>query len=256
MSGLLAIAIGPETVLATFLLFCRIGACLMVIPGFSSDRVSMQIRLLIAVSSTFAMAPMLLPVMRAAMPDMALATTVRLIAGELYIGLLIGLMGRAFIAALETIGTLMSMAMGMNNISGMPIDGSESLPPIASILTLTATTMIFITDQHLEIFRGLALSYTRLPPSIAVSPISGLEQFVDQLASAFNLALRIGSPFIVYGVAVNFAIGITNRLTPQIPVYFISMPLIITGGLYLLFVVISDLIRVFLDGYFTWLQYG
>lgn len=64
MSGLLVAALGPETVLATFLLFCRIGACMMLIPGFSSDRVAMRIRLLMAVASTLAMAPMLLPIMR------------------------------------------------------------------------------------------------------------------------------------------------------------------------------------------------
>ena len=256
MSGLLVAAIGPETVLATFLLFCRIGACMMVIPGFSSERVAMRIRLLMAVASTFAMAPMLLPIMRQAMPDMELATTVRLIAGELYIGLLIGLLGRAFIVALEMIGTLMSMAIGMNNIPGVPVAGGESMPPLASLLTVTATAMIFITDQHQEVFRGLAQSYTRLPPSLAIQPVEGLELLAGQLATAFSLALRIGSPFIVYSVAVNFAIGITNRLTPQIPVYFISMPLIIIGGLYFLFIVISDFMRIFLDGYFSWLQYG
>ncbi|PTW60170.1 flagellar biosynthetic protein FliR [Breoghania corrubedonensis] len=256
MSGLLVAAIGPEMVLATFLLFCRIGACMLVIPGFSSDRVAMRIRLLMAVASTFAMAPMLLPIMRQAMPDLGPATTVRLIAGELYIGLLIGLMGRAFIAALEMIGTLMSMAIGMNNIPGVPVGGGETMPPLASLLSVTATAMIFITDQHQEVFRGLAQSYMRLPPSLAIQPLEGLEQFADQLSVAFFLALRIGSPFIVYSVAVNFAIGITNRLTPQIPVYFISMPLIIIGGLYFLFVVISDFMRIFLDGYFSWLQYG
>ena len=32
-------AIGPETVLLVFLLFCRIGGCLMLMPGFSSARV-------------------------------------------------------------------------------------------------------------------------------------------------------------------------------------------------------------------------
>ncbi len=55
---------------------------------------------------------------------------------------------------------------------------------------------------------------------------------------------------------MKFTIGITNRLTLQIPVYFISMPLIIIGVLYFLFVVISDFMRIFLDGYFNWLQYG
>jgi flagellar biosynthetic protein FliR len=50
-------AIGPEIVLATFLLFCRIGACLMVMPGFSSPRVPMRVRLFVAIAVTLALAP-------------------------------------------------------------------------------------------------------------------------------------------------------------------------------------------------------
>ena len=44
------------------------------------------------------------------------------------------------------------------------------------------------------------------------------------------LALRIASPFIIYSVIVNLAIGLTNKLTPTIPVYFISLPFVLFGG--------------------------
>ncbi|ADZ72284.1 flagellar biosynthesis protein FliR [Polymorphum gilvum] len=255
-AGLLLTQFGPQAVLATFLLFCRIGACLMVIPGFSSDRIAVRIRLLVAVAATLALAPLLLPVMSEALPDMSLATTVRFIVAELFVGLLIGLLGRAFMAALETIGTLVAMAIGMSNIPGVAIDGADALPPLASLMTLTATALIFISGHHWEVFRGLAASYETLPPGGAISLRSGLEQFTEQLATTFVLALRIGSPFIVYSVVVNFAIGLTNKLTPQIPVYFIAMPFVIAGGLYFLFVAVVEAMTVFLDGYVTWLKFG
>ena len=53
----------------------------------------------------------------------------------------------------------------------------------------------------------------------------------DDLAAAFVVSLRVASPFIVFAVIVNVAIGLVNRLTPQIPVYFISGPFVIAGGL-------------------------
>ena len=34
----------PDTVLHAFLIFCRIGACLMLMPGFSSPRVPVRFR--------------------------------------------------------------------------------------------------------------------------------------------------------------------------------------------------------------------
>src|SRR5690606_31883263 len=50
-----------DAVLSTFLLFCRIGGCLMLMPGFASPRVPAQIRLFIAIAVTLALAPLLLP---------------------------------------------------------------------------------------------------------------------------------------------------------------------------------------------------
>jgi flagellar biosynthesis protein FliR len=64
-------AIGPDTVLLAFLAFCRIGGCLMLMPGFSSSRVPVHVRLFIAVALTLALAPLLLPVLRAAAKNTA-----------------------------------------------------------------------------------------------------------------------------------------------------------------------------------------
>ncbi|WP_153772081.1 flagellar biosynthesis protein FliR [Labrenzia sp. CE80] len=256
LAGALLSSFGTTALLATFLLFCRIGACLMIIPGFSSDRVAMRIRLFIALSVTLALAPMLLPTMQAALPDQSLVTVGGLIVSELFTGFLIGFLGRIFFVALETLATLVSMAIGLSNMPGMSIEGSEALPPLASLMTLTATAMIFITNQHWEVLKGLAASYETLPPGGEIDVVSGLERFVDQLSSTFVLALRICSPFVVYTIVVNLAIGMVNKLTPQIPVYFISMPFVIAGGMYLLFLVSAEAITLFLDGYFTWLQLG
>src|SRR5690606_40216033 len=42
-------------VLAAFLAFCRIGACMMLMPGLGSARVPMQVRLFLAVSVSLAL---------------------------------------------------------------------------------------------------------------------------------------------------------------------------------------------------------
>lgn len=247
---------GPEVILATFLVFCRVGACLMIVPGFASERIAMRIRLFVAIAVTLALAPALVPSVRAAMPDMELATLARLIVSELMVGFFIGFLGRILLAALETLATLVSMAIGLSNMPGMPVEGGEALPTLANLITLSATAMIFITDQHLELFRALAASYNALPPGQGIEAGAGLSRVGDQLASAFVLALRVTSPFIVYTVVVNLTIGLINKLTPQIPVYFIAMPFVIAGGMYMLFLLGAEGIALFLDGYVTWLQTG
>lgn len=247
---------GTETVLAVFLLFCRIGSCLIVIPGFGSDRIPIRVRLFVAIAITLALSPLLLPSMRSVIPDQGLATVTRLIAAELFVGLLLGLMGRCFIAALETIGTLISMSIGLSTMPGMAVEGNEAIPPLANLMTLAATAMVFITNQHWELIRALADSYSAVPAGAGLDVQSGLTRFADQLSATFLLALRIGSPFVIYAVVINFALGLANKLTPQIPVYFIAMPFVIAGGLYFLYVVLGEAILLFLDGYVTWLKFS
>ncbi|MEH0071254.1 flagellar biosynthesis protein FliR [Pannonibacter sp. Pt2-lr] len=256
MAGAVLSQFGVEALLATFMLFCRVGTCLMVVPGFGSDRVPVKVRLFVAVSASLALAPMLAPQIQAAMPASDLGTVGRFILSELFTGLLIGLMGRCFIAGLEMIGTFIAMSIGLSNMPGMAIEGNEGLPPLASLMTVTATAMIFITNQHWELFRALAQSYNALPPGAPIDPAAGLAQLTDRLSDAFWLALRIGSPFVIYAVVINFALGLLNKLTPQIPVYFIATPFLIAGGMYFLFVILGEAITLFLDGYASWLRFG
>ena len=61
----------------------------------------------------------------------------------------------------------------------------------------------------------------------------GLARLADAFSSTFILALQISSPFIVYALIINLMVGIANKMVPQIPVYFISTPFVLAGGLLL-----------------------
>lgn len=84
----------------------------------------------------------------------------------------------------------------------------------------------------------------------------GLIQVADRLSEAFLIALRLSGPFVVYGIILNLAIGITNKLTPQIPVYFISLPFILAGGLLLLYFTAGDMLDQFILSFSRWLEIG
>ena len=113
-------AIGPDTVLLAFLAFCRIGGCLMLMPGFSSSRVPVHVRLFIAVAVTLALAPLLLPVLRAALPKIPPDAMIALLVSETVIGILIGVMGRLFFLALQFMATAAAMYIGLGTMPGCP----------------------------------------------------------------------------------------------------------------------------------------
>lgn len=249
-------AITSETVVLYFLVLCRIGGCLTFMPGFSSSRIPTQIRMLVAIATTLALAPVLLPTVKLAVDRTGETAPFGLMITEVTVGALIGLMGRYFFLALEFMGTAIASSIGFSNLPGTPIEHTDPIPALSSLLTLTASVLFFITDQHWEVLRGLVASYDAMPISQKLTADFSLTQLADGLTDAFALSLQISSPFIVYAVAINFLFGIVNKLTPQIAVYFISVPFVMVGGLLILYITIADFMKLFFAGFMNWLANG
>ncbi|WP_046868872.1 flagellar biosynthesis protein FliR [Microvirga massiliensis] len=245
-----------ETLLGVFLIFCRIGGCLMMVPGFSSNRIPMQVRLFIALSSSLAVAPLVLDKAQAGLANQAPATMLLYIASETLTGLTIGLLGRIYFFALQTLATAVAMSIGVGGMAGTPVDESEPLPAISSLIMMVATAVLFLSDMHWELFRGLVASYGRIPLGEGFGAQFSLMQIADQSTAAFVVALRVSAPFIIYSVVVNLAVGLTNKMTPQIPVFFLATPFIMLGGLLLMYFLVSDFMLLFMDSFSTWLRNG
>lgn len=242
-----------DNVLATFIVFCRIGACLMLVPGYSSTNIPPQIRLFIALVTTFALTPILVSILKPLVDDAPPLTLALLIGTELLVGSVIGLGGRVFFLALQTMITVMASAIGLSNIPGTPVGETDPTPAAVPLIMASVTTLFFLTDQHWQVLRGLMNSYDVWQPGEKLSGEIALNQLTSRLTDAFVLTLRITSPFIVYSVIVNFSVGLLNKLTPAIPVYFISVPFVLLGGLLLLYLISDEFLTQFMLGMSSWL---
>jgi flagellar biosynthetic protein FliR len=242
-----------DSVLVTFIVFCRIGGCLMFVPGYSSGIVPPQIRLFIALVTTFALTPILIAVLKPLTENAAPLTLALLIGSETLVGSVIGLGGRVFFLALQTMATVMASAIGLSNIPGTPIADTDPAPALVPLIMASVTTLFFVTDQHWQVLRGLMNSYDVWQPGSRLGDSMPLDQLVARLSEAFVLTLRIASPFIVYSVIVNLAVGLINKLTPAIPVYFVSVPFVLFGGFLLLYLTSDELLTQFMLGVSSWL---
>jgi flagellar biosynthetic protein FliR len=249
-------AVAAQTVMLAFLAFCRIGGCLALMPGFSSARIPVHVRLFMAVAVTLALTPLLYPVLQEAAVSGTPDQTIKLLVSETLTGLLIGLLARIFFTALEFAGTALAMSIGFSNMMEPDVIDGEQLPVVASAIMLTATTLFFLTDQHWEVLRALIGSYAALPVNTLFASDFAITKLADTLSAAFTLALQVSSPFIVYSFIVNLMFGIINKLTPQIPVYFISQPFVLAGGFLLLFFTVGEVLQIFITAFSAWLRRG
>lgn len=233
-----------EIVIAAFLVFCRVAACLMVMPGISSPRIPLQIRLFIAIACSL----MLVPMVWTQVTPLASSSPFllfRIIATEIAIGGLIGVLARIYFWALQFMAGVIAMATGYSGAPAGAVEDNEAQATIATIVTFTAMLLFFITDMHHEVFRALLSSYDTVPVSGVFKTDAALVDITDAMSQAFLATLRIAAPFIVFAVVVNIAVGLINKLTPTIPVYFISMPFVLAGGLLLFYLLVPDLLRIF-----------
>jgi flagellar biosynthetic protein FliR len=228
----------------------------MLMPGFSSERVPTQIRLFLVLTVTLALAPLLLPRVEPEIHDGSLLIIARLVISESLVGALIGLLGRFFFLALETLTTAAAMAVGLGSVLAATIEDSDMAPQLVSFITLAATTLFFVTNQHWEVMRAITDSYSALPVADGFGPQFSLVQLADIASRTFILTLRIASPFMIFGIVVNLAVGLANKLTPQIPVYFISTPFVLAGGMFLLYFISKQFLQLFIAGFSAWLSTG
>ncbi|QGM98000.1 flagellar biosynthetic protein FliR [Methylocystis parvus] len=229
-----------------FVIFCRVGGCLMTAPGFSNDRIPVRSRLYLALGVSVAMTPALIE----SLPKTDLTLPSLMIAGllsETIIGVALGLLSRFYLLALETLATSVAMSFGLGNIFGGAIAETEAAPPLASFIVTAAITLLFVTDLHLELIRGLSLSYDSAPALAAPDAAALLEELTHALTQSHLLALRICSPFLLFALIVNLAVGFLSRLTPQAQVYFLSGPLTIFLGLYAFFALSPDFFTAFIS---------
>ncbi len=235
-------------VIAAFLAFCRIGACFLLMPGLSSVRVPAQVRLFVAVAATFALLAHLWDVILP-LADRRPVVLLPMIASELLVGGLIGLLARLYVLALQFTATAISTLIGYGNLGGAGIEEAEPQGALATLISFGALLLLFVFDFHHEIVRALVESYETVPVGHAFDGRAALVDVTDTLGQAFLVTLRLGSPFLAYAILINLTVGFINKLVPQVPVYFISQPFTIAGGLLLLYLGAGTLLSLFADSF-------
>ncbi len=219
-----------QTVWAAALVFARVGALVLLIPGIGEAQVSPRIRLAFALLLTLVIAPLMIP--RApAIPDSFGAAGV-LVVGEVLVGLVLGALARMTLSALGTAGSIAGLQTGMG--FAMMVDPAQGQQGaiFGAFLSTMGIALIFAGELHHWFITAALSSYRTFPmaggaPDFADTAQLGIAGFV----SAFAVAIQMSAPLIVFGLIFNLALGILSKLAPQIQVFFILMPVQTLGGI-------------------------
>lgn len=234
-----------QDIFVVFVVFARTGSALMLMPGFGETYVSPRIRLMLAL----AISMLVTPVVAGNMPPMPTApfALFLLLAGEILIGLFLGVIGRILLVALNTAGTVIAFQSGMANafVQDPTVAQQASLP--AMFLTITGLLLIFVTNLHHMMLRAMVDSYSMFTPGV-MPPIEDLSHVISRLVSdSFILGIQLAGPFIAVGLVFYLGVGLLNRLMPQVHMFFIALPMQIIIALTVFSLAISAMMLWFLN---------
>ena len=228
-----------------FLVFARLGAALMVLPGIGEHYVLPRLRLLLALALSLLLAPALaerLPALPA--EPLRLAA---LLGPEILIGLVLGFAARLAMAAIHVGGSLIATQSGLA-AAGM-FDPNEATPGTipGTFLTVAALAILFAADFHHLLLRAVAASYGVLPVAAPLDLAAAGELLVGLSASAITVGTRIAAPMILAGILVNLALGALGRMVPALPALFVALPLQLLLALVMLELALPAAMRLFAE---------
>lgn len=231
---------------ATFMLvFARIGAMVMLLPGFGEVNIPVRIKLSIALLLTM----IILPLHRAAYQvDLnSIASLLVLMLHEIVIGIVLGATARVTLSALQVAGSVIAQQLGLGFVTAIdPTQGQQGLL-IGNFLTILGLTLLFATDSHHLVLSALNESYRIFSPGQTFSTGDVAALATKAFAAAFKIGLQLSAPFLVFGLVFNLGLGVLARLMPQMQVYFVGVPLSILIGFLILALVITAIMHTYLD---------
>src|SRR5438309_453169 len=156
------ISLLPMLAAAFMLVFARIGAMVMLLPGLGEINIPVRIKLAIALLLTL----IILPLHRAdyQINMDAISALLVLMIYEILIGIVLGATARVTLAALQVAGSVIAQQLGLGFVTSIdPTQGQQGVL-IGNFLTMLGVTMLFATDTHHLVLAALNDSYSIFKP--------------------------------------------------------------------------------------------
>src|ERR1700720_1025947 len=240
------ISLLPALAAAFMLVFARIAAMVMLLPGLGESNIPVRIKLAIALVLTL----VILPLHRAAyhIDTQSLTPLLVLMLHEIVIGIVLGATARVTLAALQVAGSVIAQQLGLGFATSVdPTTQGQQGVLIGNFLTLLGVTLLFATASHQLVIAAVNDSYAIFSPGETMQSGDVAALATRAFAAAFKIGMQLSAPFLVFGLVFNIGLGVLARLMPAMQVYFVGVPLSILVGFLIFALVITAIMGTYLN---------
>ena len=141
---------------------------------------------------------------------------------------------------------VISIQSGLSNATVLNPALASNSPLPSALLSVVGITMIFVTGLDHLLLRSLVALYDVFPPNGDIMPGDMTQVVIQSVNKSFMIGVELAMPFFVIGLLLYIALGILQKLMPQVQLFLVVLPVQIWGGLTLMAITTAGIITIWL----------
>jgi len=216
--------------------FFRVAAFFATVPIFGNQLVPLRVRLMLALSASVLIFPILPDISTAAIFSLQ---TILLVFQQVLIGALLGFLLQVFFHVFVLAGQMIAMQMGLGFASMVDPTNGVSVAVVSQFYVVLVTLLFLVMNGHLVAVEVMVESFRYLPiagPFFSGSAVYGLAVAGSWM---FASALLLALPAVTAILIVNFAFGVMTRAAPQLNIFSLGFPFTLVFGIFILWAALA-----------------
>lgn len=206
----------------------RIGAALMAAPFFGATSVPVQVRVIVT-GAVGVLVCNWLPVQAPA--NLLSLAGMLAVAGEVLVGLTLGMVLQIAFAAPVIAAELVGAGMGMSIATAADPNTGAHSPALGQYYSVVLTLVFLALGGHLLFIDLVLKSYATFPPGQTWLGAGRMEMVTDYASTMLLTALAIALPVTVILLLVQFAAGMLSRSAPSLNLFSLGLPAGVLAGI-------------------------
>jgi flagellar biosynthetic protein FliR len=226
-----------------FLVMARTFGLSLQAPFFSSKQLPPQARATLIVMLSMMYMVAVTP-KAPVMPNSMIMFTVMMIQ-EILIGVIFGFSASILVSAIQAAGELIDVQMGLSMVM-LFNPQTKSQSSAMGRLFYNIQLMVFIMAKaHLFLLAAFFTSFDMIPLGKAHfgNPIV-INEFIKIVGKLFYFSIQLALPVLIVLFIIDFSLGITNKVSPQINVLELNFAMKPTTGMLVLLIICTSLVSL------------
>ena len=205
---------------AMLLTVIRVSGIFVFAPFFSSSALPIRAKAVFAGMMAFVLAPLV-----SELPNASYGISFPALIGELAVGLIYGLMLSLLNEMLLFAGEIAGIQFSFSAVNLLDPTSSIQTPLMSDLFQLMGTLVLIAAGLDRIVLASVVRSFRAVPlGSYMLGPITA--QFIVQAAGGlFLAAVELAAPVLAATILVEVAVALLSKLSPQLPVMSLTVPL-------------------------------